>query len=90
MKEAEAAQAAKGKGKSKALQVLNGRALFNFNKDLFQDDENAAAADAYEEVEGEEEEVKKADEKDVPEESKVDEALFAAEAGDLEEDVDFD
>ena len=70
------------------MQVLNGRALFNFNKELFQDDENAADADAYEEVEGEE--AKKADEKDVVEESKVDEALFAAEAGDLEEDVDFD
>ena len=88
MKDAEAALAAKGKGKSKALQVLNGRALFNFNKELFQDDENAADAEEYEEVEGEE--AKKADEKDVVEESKVDQALFAAEAGDLEEDVDFD
>ena len=69
--------------------MLSGRALFNFDKTLFQDDENAADANAYEVIEEEEE--KKADEKDeVVEESKVDEALFAAEADAAEEDVDFD
>lgn len=50
---------------------MNGRALFSYNPDLFVDDEAAAGVD----------------ELDNKEESKVDQALFAAEEV---EDVDFD
>lgn len=55
--------------------IMNGRALFQYNPDLFKDDENAADANTYEET---------------AEESKVDEGLFAAEEVNEDEEVDFD
>ena len=68
---------------------MSGRALFQYNPDLFQDDDNAAAD--YDEIPEEEEH--KAGET-VPEKEEepaaVDEALFAAEATGADEDVDFD
>lgn len=78
---AEEEKAAKGKkggvsgGKNS---LLNGRALFTYNKDLFQDDENAA------DIEFDEENLEE------KKEAAVDQNLFAAEAGADEEDVDFD
>ena len=63
---------AKGAGKNS---IMNGRALFTYNPDLFKDDENAADEKTYEEAK---------------EESKVDEKLFAAEEVNEEEEVDFD
>ncbi len=55
--------------------IMNGRALFTYNPDLFEDEEGAAA-EYEEEKEGEEE--------------KVDESLFGGENAEAEEDVDFD
>jgi|DEB0MinimDraft_12_1074336.scaffolds.fasta_scaffold58615_1 hypothetical protein len=65
-----AKQAAKGKNS-----IMNGRALFSYQPDLFKDDENAV-----------DEKLVKAD----VEESKVDDQLFAGEAVDEDEEVDFD
>ena len=47
-------KAAKGKQKGKH-NIMNGRALFTFNKDLFTDDENAVGAADYEEEKEQEE-----------------------------------
>jgi len=76
MKDAEEKAAAgkkAGKGKNG---IMNGRALFTYNPDLFQDDEDAAGNEAYDEAKAEE--------------SKVDENLFAAEDVNEDEEVDFD
>jgi hypothetical protein len=67
-----AAQKKASKGKNS---IMNGRALFSYNPDLFKDDENAGAADDYEEE-------KQAE--------TVDAKLFAGEAINEEEEVDFD
>lgn len=48
LKEEEAAIKGKG-GKGKAHGIMSGRALFQYNPNLFQDDENAGDADDYEE-----------------------------------------
>tara|TARA_B110000285_G_scaffold197905_1_gene229952 strand:- start:118 stop:294 length:177 start_codon:yes stop_codon:yes gene_type:complete len=58
---------------------MNGRALFTYNPDLFVDDENAVDDKDMEAVEEEKEE-----------EAKVDNDLFANEAVDEDEEVDFD
>lgn len=58
--------------------IMNGRALFTYNPELFQDDENAAGAAELEVVEDEEEK------------EQVDEALFAQEQVNEDEEVDFD
>jgi hypothetical protein len=58
---------------------MNGRALFTYNPDLFVDDENAADDKDMEAIEEEKEE-----------EAKVDNDLFANEAVDEDEEVDFD
>ena len=52
-KEMKAAEDAKAKGKAAKGKnsIMSGRALFTYNPDLFKDDENAAAGDAYEEEE---------------------------------------
>ena len=47
---------------------MNGRALFTYNPNLFQDDENAAGNDVYEIIE-----------EKILEPTKVDESLFGAE-----------
>ena len=60
---------------------MNGRALFTYNPDLFVDDQ-FAADDILEGYEDDEEEKK--------EEAKVDTDLFANEAVDENEEVDFD
>ena len=92
MKEQEAAAKSKGKGLGKQHMGLSGRALFSYNPDLFQDDEQAAANDDYEEIKEQEEEFKASE--TVPEKEEepaaVDEALFAAEATGADEEVDFD
>ena len=76
MKEQEE-KVAKGKlAHSKAKNVMNGRALFTFNPELFKDADGAGNAADYEEEKQ-------------PEEPKADEALFAGEQVD-DEDVDFD
>ena len=58
---------------------MNGRALFTYNPDLFVDDENAVDDKDMEAIEEEKEE-----------EAKVDNDLFANEAADEDEEVDFD
>jgi len=58
---------------------MNGRALFTYNPDLFVDDENAVDDKDMEAIEEEKEE-----------EAKVDNDLFANEAVDEDEEVDFD
>ena len=72
---------------------MSGRALFQYNPELFKDDENAADDKAYEEIKESVEEECKASET-VPEKEEepaaVDEALFAAEATGADEEVDFD
>lgn len=56
---------------------MNGRALFTYNPDLFQDDENAVGDDVYQIIE-----------EKLPGSTKVDESLFAGEV--VDEEVDFD
>jgi hypothetical protein len=95
MREEEAKLASKGKGGTgggKRNNILSGRALFAYNPDLFKDDENAGVADDYEEEQKEMETIpeKKDDGGKGEEKVAVDKDLFAAETGDLEEDVDFD
>ena len=95
MREEEAKAVAKGKGKSKAQQILSGRALFNYNPELFKDDANAGDKDTYDEKDEVVEEKKQSELETVEEEKKesevkADEDLFAAEAQGLEEEVDFD
>lgn len=95
MKEEELKVASKGKGggpAKKGKNIMNGRALFKYNPDMFEDDENAADAATYVE-EGEEEEKKeseKYDEGEKAEEAVVDKDLFAGETVEDDEDVDFD
>ena len=55
---------AKKNASSKGTNVLSGRALFKYDPNLFQDDEDAAAGDIYEERNEEEEEEKKQGEVD--------------------------
>ena len=75
----------KGMGKDKNKGIMNGRALFTYNPNMFQDDENAAGEDAYEEEKiGE-------DGDGAVKESQIDQALFAEEGNaELDEDVNFD
>ena len=85
MREEEIKLASKGKGNiggaGRKNNIMTGRALFAYNPDLFQDDDNAGGADAYDEEQKEtgKEEVKVA----------VDGKLFGADAG-VDEEVDFD
>lgn len=62
---------------------MNGRALFTYNPDLFVDDDFAAGEEFFE---NEDEEGKE----ETKEEAKVDNDLFAGEAVDEDEEVDFD
>lgn len=96
---AEEAKAAKNKGAKGKQSIMNGRALFTYNPDMFKDDENAVEEIVFEEDQaGEQEEESKLQDgggRLVQEEAKeesaaVDENLFAAEADNVEEDVDFD
>jgi ABC-type lipoprotein export system ATPase subunit len=73
--EVKSAKAKAMKG-SKTHGVMNGRALFTYNPNLFQDDDNAGDADTYEEEKNQ---------GDAP----VDQSLFAADQG-ADEEVDFD
>jgi hypothetical protein len=57
MKEEEAATKTKG-GKGKAHGIMSGRALFQYNPDLFVDDANAGLANDYEEIKEDVEESK--------------------------------
>ena len=75
MKKAEV-EKTKKKGTGGKNSIMNGRALFTYNPDLFVDDENAAA-------DGDLEETKE-------EEAKVDTEIFAGEVVDEDEEVDFD
>jgi len=82
--EEKAAKGKKGGGGQGKNSILNGRALFLYNKELFKDDDNAADIDF-----GEEE--SKAEVAPAKKEAIVDKNLFAAEAdAALDEDVDFD
>mmetsp|Transcript_9986 Transcript_9986/g.16791 ORF Transcript_9986/g.16791 Transcript_9986/m.16791 type:complete len:85 (-) Transcript_9986:88-342(-) len=78
-------KAAKGKQKGKH-NIMNGRALFTYNKELFKDDDGAANADDYEEEKEQAEGQKTQGKKDT---APVDESLFANEQVE-DEDVDFD
>jgi hypothetical protein len=72
-------------GKDKNKGIMNGRALFTYNPDMFKDDENAMAEDAYEEEKiGE-------DGDGAVKEAQIDSALFGGDGEDaVVEDVDFD
>ena len=78
MKKAEV-EKTKKKGTGGKNSIMNGRALFTYNPDLFVDDENAVDDKDMEAIEEEKEE-----------EAKVDNDLFANEAVDEDEEVDFD
>lgn len=72
-------------GKDKNKGIMNGRALFTYNPNVFQDDENAADGDAYEE-----EKIGENGDGAVKE-SQIDQALFGGEGdAEVDEDVDFD
>jgi len=73
LKNAEIEKTTKKKGAGKNS-IMNGRALFTYNPDLFVDDEHAAEGDLEEKEE----------------EAKVDTDLFAGETVDADEEVDFD
>ena len=75
MKNAEV-EKTKKKGGGGKNSIMNGRALFTYNPDLFVDDENAAADADLEDIK--------------EEEAKVDTELFAGEVVDEDEEVDFD
>jgi hypothetical protein len=77
MKNAEIEKTTKKKGAGKNS-IMNGRALFTYNPDLFVDDDNAAAEADMEDI------------KEEAEEAKVDTDLFAGETVDADEEVDFD
>lgn len=90
MREEELKLVSKGKGGTggaKRNNIMSGRALFAYNPDLFQDDDNAGAADDYTE---ESKEGEKKDTKTYESKVAVDSELFAADAGQVEEEVDFD
>lgn len=95
---AEEAKATKNKGGKGKQSVMNGRALFTYNPDMFKDDENAVEEIVFEEDgdnQQEESKIQDGGGRLVKEEAKeesaaVDENLFAAEADNVEEDVDFD
>lgn len=69
-----AAKKLASKGKNS---IMNGRALFQFNPDLFVDNDDEATNEILVKNENQEEE-------------KVDESLFAGEVVDEDEEVDFD
>lgn len=73
---------------------MSGKALFSFDPNMFEDDDEAADDLAYEadlaKANADDTAVKNNQEEETKEETKVDEAAFVAEAGDLEEEVDFD
>ena len=48
-----AAEEAKGRKNKAQMAFMSGRALFQFNPDLFEDDDDAAAADAFDDEDGE-------------------------------------
>ena len=83
--------AAAGGGASKNS-IMNGRALFQYNPDLFRDADGAADATAYEEEDAldkiEEEKVGEDADQITDKQAAVDQALFQGEGAD--EDVDFD
>ncbi len=104
-KEKEMAEKVKQESKKtggKGLNILNGRALFQYDPSLFQDDLGAVEEDAYEEEEEEskqEETKKEAAEKDKDEgvegaptngDVKVDENLFLQEGADGQEEEEPD
>ena len=93
MKEEEAKAASKGKGKSKAMQILSGRALFQYDPSLFKEDDEMDDGKTELKPMPEEEEKKESELKDEKgEEPVADDALFAAEAENAadEEEPDFD
>lgn len=81
----------KGKGGGGKNSILNGRALFQYNPDLFKDgddDGSAAQSKASAQAPAKAEEEKQADDGQIKEKAEIDESLFQGE--DAEEDVDFD
>lgn len=74
-----------GKGKS----ILNGRALFTYNPDLFKDDDAGAEAELAKVSGAKDEEEKEADGQ-IKENTQIDESLFQGEDAGADEDVDFD
>ncbi len=92
-----AAEEAKGKKDKAQMAFMSGRALFQFNPDLFEDAEDAGDDIVFEEDEIAAEEAKAAAEESKEEESKsaaaavhVDSDLFAEDAAAADEEVDFD
>ena len=87
------AEEAKGKKDKSQMAFMSGRALFTYNPELFQDEEGATTNEGYEEEDPallsatQDTSQAAAAEK---EEVKVDEGLFADDAADADEDVDFD
>lgn len=86
-------QAAESKAKARQLakgknSIMNGRALFTYNPNLFQDDDNAIDADNYEEQP--EMAVGNSKPEEKKEETVVDSSLFTADQAVDEEEPDFD
>lgn len=50
-----AAEEAKGRKDKSKMGFMSGRALFQFNPDMFEDDDDAAAADMFDEIDEDEE-----------------------------------
>ena len=94
MKKAELEKAMGKKKQGGKNSVLNGRALFTFNPDLFKDGDDETGADtskaaSSDQAPGKDEEEKQADDGQIQEQpAEVDESLFQGQ--DAEEDVDFD
>lgn len=93
MKKAELEKAMGKKKQGGKNSILNGRALFQFNPDLFKDGDetvdSSAAGDTKAPILAKDEEEKQADDDgQIKEQAEVDESLFQGQ--DAEEDVDFD
>ena len=85
----------KGKGGGGKHSILNGRALFQYNPDLFKDNEDDGSTEQSKASEqaptlSKDEEEKQADDGQIKEKAEIDESLFQGEDAAAEEDVDFD
>lgn len=94
--EMEKALGKKGKGGGGKNSILNGRALFQYNPDLFKDDnegsteQSKASEDNAPKLAKDEEEKEADDDGQIKEKTQIDESLFQGEGAGDDEDVDFD
>lgn len=77
----------KGGGGGGKNSIMNGRALFTFNPDLFKDNDMEVAKPT---TAKDEEEKQAEDDGQIEEKAEVDESLFQGDNADEDEDVDFD